>query len=77
MSTIELGKQARQEIIAEMRGFFLEQREEDISDFQAGMLLDFMLGLLAPGIYNQALVDAHQLMSRVIDELYTLEKRPR
>jgi len=77
MKQIELNSQVRAQCIAEIKSFFLTERDEDISDFQAGALLDFILKNLGPKMYNQAINDAHQLMSSKVDELYTLEKRAR
>ncbi|MNL81324.1 hypothetical protein D3C87_2084050 [compost metagenome] len=45
----------------------------------AEQVLDFMIGLVGPAVYNQALTDARNLlnerMQSLDDDLYSLEKR--
>jgi uncharacterized protein (DUF2164 family) len=74
---IEINKEVKQELLNSIKFFFLRERNEEISDFQASFLLDFILDNIAPYIYNQAITDAHTLMSGKIEDLYGLEKRPR
>lgn len=77
MSGIELSKELRQDLLGSIKEFFLKERDEELSDFQASLLLDFILAELAPPIYNQAIEDAHRFMAAKIEDLYGLEKRPR
>ncbi|MDR3588906.1 MAG: DUF2164 domain-containing protein [Negativicutes bacterium] len=74
---MEINKGVKQELLNNIKHFFLTERNEDISDFQASFLLDFILDHIAPYIYNQAITDAHTMMSGKIEDLYGLEKRPR
>lgn len=77
MKTIELSREIKQTVLAEIKSYFLKERDEDISDFQAEALLDFLLLKVGHLIYNQAVSDAHQLMSSRVEDLLALEKRPR
>ena len=77
MNDISLSPEVRQRLISELREFFHNEWDEDISDFKAAMALDFFLTQLAPQVYNQAIADAYGLMSGKIEELFTLEKRGR
>lgn len=77
MKNIELSKETRQDIITEIKKYFQDERDEDISDFQATLFLEFLLAHIAPPIYNQAITDAHKLMQERIEDLYGLEKRSR
>jgi uncharacterized protein (DUF2164 family) len=74
---IEINKDVKKELLNSIKHFFLKERNEEISDFQASFILDFILDHIAPYIYNQAITDAHTLMSGKIEDLYGLEKRPR
>jgi len=74
---IEINKEVKKELIQSIKHFFFRERNEEISDFQASFVLDFILDTIAPYIYNQAIADAHTLMSGKIEDLYGLEKRPR
>jgi len=71
---IELGNERKQDAICRLKAFFQQDRDETLSDFQATIILEFILDSIGPYIYNQALADAHALMSDRIEELYGLEK---
>lgn len=77
MKDIVLDKQVRQDIIGELRGFFVREMDEEISEFRCSLLLDFVLSHVGPHIYNQAIADAHRMMANMIEDLYALEKRAR
>lgn len=77
MKNIELSKEVKQEQITGIKNFFLNERGEEISDFQASVVLEFVLREIGPHVYNQAIADAYALMSGRIEDLYQLEKRPR
>lgn len=73
---ITLSNENRGDAIKSIQKFFLTERDEEISDFQASMLLDFILKDVGIYIYNQALSDSHQLMLQKIEEIFSLEKQP-
>lgn len=75
MKPIELNKSDQQEAIRHIKEFFNEVRDESISDFQATSLLERFLHCIGPSIYNQAIADAHNLLTQKLDDLYGLEKR--
>ena len=77
MKPIEFSKEVRQDLLGSIREFFARERDEELSDFQAAAVLDFVLETVGPHIYNQAVADAHALMADRLDDLYGLEKRPR
>lgn len=77
MSKIELSAQARESLVTELREFLHQEWDEDVSQFKAGMLLDFFMDKLAPTVYNQAVNDAHSLMMSRIEDILALEKRAR
>jgi len=77
MKPIELGKEIKQDLLDSIKEYFARERDEELSDFQAAAVLDFILATVGPHIYNQAVADAHALMSDRLEDLYGLEKRPR
>lgn len=77
MKIIELKKEVRTAMLGEIQRFFVEQRDETISEFNAGLLLDFMIDNIGPLLYNQAIQDAHKFMSEKTEDLFDLEKKPR
>lgn len=72
---IQLSKDNQEVLLASIQKFFLTERDEEMSDFQASLFLDFILQEAGVYIYNQAIADAHQLMNQKTEELFSLEKR--
>jgi uncharacterized protein (DUF2164 family) len=77
MKPVELSKETKQDLIGSLKEYFARERDEELSDFQAAAVLAFILETVGPHIYNQAVADAHALMTDRLDDLYGLEKRPR
>lgn len=77
MKDIELSPEAKRSALEEIKAFFLDEHDQEISDFQASAVLQFVLIKIAPQIYNQAIADAHRLLTDRIEDLFALEKRPR
>lgn len=66
--TIELSKEARNEAIASIERYFLENMEEKIGNIAAGGLLGFFLEEIGPSIYNKAVADVQErLQARVAE----------
>lgn len=76
MKKVELGAELRQDALRVLKEYFQQERDEELSDFQVTAILDFVLADIGPYIYNQALADAHTLMSDRIEDLFGLEKHP-
>lgn len=75
---IRLTKEQQEQIIADIQRFFYNQREEDISDFEAQRVFDFVKENIAPYIYNAAISDAKYVvesqLSALDEELIALER---
>jgi len=64
----ELSDETTGRVLASIKRYFTEQREEEIGDLQAKLLLDFVLAEIGPSIYNAAITDAQvYLRERVAD----------
>lgn len=59
----------RGQLVTALQGFYLTEFDEELSAFRAERLLDFLLGLVAPPVYNQAVQDARAFMQRKLDDL--------
>ncbi|CAI9390581.1 hypothetical protein BACSP_00365 [Bacillus sp. T2.9-1] len=74
----KLTKKQQDDMIADIQFFFSEEREEDISEFAAERVLDFVKESLAPHFYNAGVKDARKIVeertSALEDELLTLER---
>lgn len=67
--TIKLDEARKEQLIAQLRGFYLEQFDEELSGFRAEQVLDFALATLGPQVYNQAVQDARKFMQERLDDL--------
>lgn len=66
--TIEISREARQQAIASIERYFLENMEEKIGNITAGALFGFFLEELGPLVYNRAVADAQErLQSRIME----------
>lgn len=75
MAQIELSKDNKRVLLDEIKLHFWQEHDLELSDFQAEKTLDFMLNHAGIYIYNQAIADAHALMTEKTEELFTLEKQ--
>lgn len=75
METIKLSTENKEDLIRSIQGFFLKERDEEISDFKASVFLDFIINEAGVFIYNQAIADAQHFMSEKTEELFSLEKK--
>lgn len=73
-SKIEINKEAKQEMILEIKTYFLNERDEDLGDMAAGFILDFVLEKLAPHIYNQGVYDSYKYMGERTEDLLGILK---
>lgn len=70
----QFSKEKRDEMIGQIRKWFLEERGEDLGDLAAALVLDFFTEELAPYFYNQGVYDSYKFVSRMADDLLGLQK---
>jgi uncharacterized protein (DUF2164 family) len=74
----KLSKEQQQVMISDIQYFFSQERDEEITDFSAERVLDFVKESLAPHFYNAAVQDVkhvvEQQYSSLEDEILTLER---
>ena len=77
---IKLPKEEKEQIVRSVQQYFEEERSETIGNLAAEQIVDHMLQLLGPYLYNKAIAGARAVVlekiSQVDDELYALEKQP-
>ena len=66
---IELPKDMRQQAIASIERYFLENMEEKIGNVAAAGLLGFFLEEIGPAIYNQAVHDVQERLRLRVEEV--------
>ena len=66
---IELPDATKSELVASIRQYFMEERDDEIGDLQASFSLEFILKEVGPSIYNQALMDAQARLTEAVADL--------
>jgi uncharacterized protein (DUF2164 family) len=62
-------------MIAAIKGYFLEQRDDEIGDLGAILLLDFITDKLAPTFFNRGIHAAQAMLAQKVEDLHELELR--
>lgn len=70
----ELTKQQKEEMTGLIQDYFAKEREEDIGNLAAMLILDFIVEELAVVFYNMGVEDSHAFMMEKIDDLYGIQK---
>lgn len=68
-----ISKEKKAELIQDIKEFFRKEREEDLGDLAAMLILDFFIANIAPAFYNQGVQDCITFMKDKLDDLYGLE----
>jgi len=74
---IELKKETREVLIENLKRYFWKERDEEITNLGAELMLDFIVNDIGPYIYNKAIEDSYAYMNERIEDLLGLEKRIR
>ncbi len=72
MEKIELSKEQRKRAVQDIREYFASEKDEEMGNLAAEIMLDFIIEKIGPYIYNQAITDAQKYMSDKIDDMYGL-----
>ena len=73
-NAIKVTREQQDEMIAAIKHYFLKNREEEMGDLQAGLMLDFIVEELAPEFYNQGVSDSYTYMKDTIEDLLSIRK---
>lgn len=66
---LTLDEERRARLVADLRAFYLDSFDEEMSTFRAEQILDFCLASLGPPVYNQAIQDARAFFQQKLDDL--------
>ncbi len=70
--SVKVTKERRAEMVPEIKIFFSKEREEEIGDLAADIILDFILEKIAPEIYNQGVDDSYQYIKDAAEDLLSI-----
>lgn len=75
--TLKIPREQKMQIISLVQQYFREERDEEIGDLAAELLMDFMIKQISPFVYNQAINDVQSILSQKMasleDEVYALK----
>lgn len=71
---IKLTKDKRDEMISDIKEYFLNEREEELGDLASDMILGFIIEKLAPEFYNQGVYDSYKYMEDRLEDLLSIQK---
>ena len=73
-SKVKVNKEVRKEMITAIKTYFSKERDEEIGDLAASLILDFFLEELAPHIYNQGVYASYRYMEERTEDLLGILK---
>ena len=65
----EFSKEQKSEITASLQRYFTENLDCELSDIQAGFLLEYVMSEIAPFAYNQGVEDARRFIATAAEDL--------
>lgn len=68
-SPVQLSNERKAAMIAEIKHYFAKERDEELGDLAAGMILDFITEKLAPAFYNQGVDNAYRYMKEATEDM--------
>ncbi|MDF2885379.1 MAG: hypothetical protein K0R54_5952 [Clostridiaceae bacterium] len=71
---IKLTKEKREDMINSIKNYFLNEREDELGDLAASLILDFIIEELAPEFYNQGVYDSYKYMNDRVEDLLSIQK---
>jgi len=70
----QIDKEKRKLMQEKIKKFFLNERDEEIGDLAAILILDFIIDNLASDFYNLGIRDCIAQINQNVEDLYGLEK---
>ena len=71
---IELNKEVRVVLVENLKRYYWNERNEELSNLGAQLLLDFIVNDIGPYIYNKAVEDSYDYMNERIEDMLGLQK---
>ena len=69
---VKLEKEKREEMVKAIITYFRKERDEEIGQLAAGILLDFVIEKLAPEFYNQGVLDSCAYLNEKVEDMQSL-----
>ncbi len=69
-----LSKEQKEDMINSIKNYFYNEREEELGDLAANLLLNFIIEELGPEFYNAGVYDSYKYMNDRIEDLLSIQK---
>lgn len=73
-AVIKLSKEQKEYLEGEIKNYFSQERNEELGDLAASLMLDFIVEKLAPEFYNQGVYDAYKYMQDRVEDVLSIQK---
>ena len=74
---IALNKEVRVVLVEALKRYYWNERNEELNNLGAELLLDFIVNDIGPYIYNKGVEDSYTYMNERTEDLLGLQKRLR
>lgn len=71
---MKISKEMKESMMNSIKHFYATEKDEEIGDLKAMLLLDFFTEKLAPHFYNQGVSDSHAYLSEKLEDLFEIQK---
>lgn len=71
---IKLSKEKKAEMVDELKEYFYKEREEELGDLAASLMIDFIAEKFGPEFYNQGVFDSYGYMMDRVEDLLGIQK---
>lgn len=68
----KLSPEQQKYAINQLQSFFLNERDEELSELSAFLLIDFITQKLGPLYFNKGIEESQRFMSERVEDLYAL-----
>lgn len=74
LNKFKLTREKRDDMVAAIKRYFQNEREEELGDLAANLLLTFIMDELAPEFYNKGVQDAQAYMYERLEDMLSIQK---
>ncbi|WP_125152323.1 DUF2164 domain-containing protein [Clostridium rectalis] len=71
---IKLNQNQKEDIISSIKEYFSNERDEELGDLAANLILNFIIEEIAPEFYNQGVYDSYKYMTDRIEDILSIQK---
>lgn len=70
----DISVEKKERMIEEIKSYFYKERDEELGDLAASMVLDFFMEKLASEFYNEGVFDAYNYMNSCVEDMLGMQK---